>query len=104
MRISLPSVEQRDMADRLHQFGVAGFADRCDELCFRCAIQAPEPHLHQLVVLQREVDFPHHRLAQSRATDEDDRFEGVAAPAQVAFEFFTKWHRRIQDSEQALLL
>jgi hypothetical protein len=88
------------MADRLHQFGMAGFTDRGDKPLFRFAIHPAEAHLHEFMVFQREVDFPHHRIAQPGIADQDDRLEGMAAAAQIAFQLFGKWHNRIQESDR----
>jgi hypothetical protein len=40
------------------------------------------------VVFQREVDFPQYRFAKPRMADDDDRFEGMRALAQIAFLVF----------------
>ena len=85
------------MADRLYQFGMTGVADRRDQPPSGLAVGTAEAYLDQFVVFQREVDFPDHRLAQSRSADDDDRFEGMTALAQIAFLFFGEWHYRIQE-------
>jgi len=51
------------MSDRLYQFGMAGFTDRRDQPPFCLAVRTAEAYLHQLVVFQREVDFPQYRIA-----------------------------------------
>jgi len=73
------------MADRLYQFGMAGLADRRDQPLFCLAVRTTQAYLHQFVVFQREVDFPDHRLAQPRTADNNNRFEGMSALAQIAF-------------------
>jgi len=76
------------MADRPYQFGMAGFTDRRDQLLFCLAVRTAKAYLHQLVVFQRAVDFPDHGLAQARIADNDNRFEGMSALAQIAFLVF----------------
>jgi hypothetical protein len=85
------------MADRLYQFGIAGFTDRGDQPLFCLAVRIAKAYLHQLVVFQRAVDFPDHGLTQPRIADHDDRFEGMPALAQIAFLVFGQWHNRIQE-------
>jgi len=84
------------MADRLYQFGMTGLTNRRDQPPFCLTVRAAEAYLHQLVVFQREVDFPDHRLVQPRISDDDDRLEGMTALAQIAFLFFGEWHNRFQ--------
>jgi hypothetical protein len=84
------------MADRLHQFGMAGLTDRRNQTLLRLAVRTAKAYLHQLVVFQRTVDFPYHRLAQPRIADNDNRFKGVPAPAQIAFLVLEEWHNFIQ--------
>jgi hypothetical protein len=55
------------------------------------------------MVIQRAVDFPDHGLAQPRTADNDDRFQGVPAPAQIAFPVFGWRHNRIQEIGCAVL-
>jgi hypothetical protein len=76
------------MADRLYQFGMTGLTDRRDQPPLYLAVRTAKAYLHQLVVFQREVDFPDHGLAQTRIADNDDRLEGVPALAQIAFLVF----------------
>jgi len=76
------------MSDRLYQFGTAGFADRRDQPPFCLAVCTAEAYLYEFVMFQREVDFPQYRFAKPRIADDDHRFEGMSALAQIAFLVF----------------
>ena len=73
------------MADQLDLFGLALLGDLINELLALLAIRRVDPHLDQLVMGQRVVDFAQYVFTQPMLPDDDDRLEMMGALAQEFF-------------------
>jgi len=84
------AVDERDVPDGLHQFGIKSVTDSVDDPLALIAFSTTDLDLHQFMVLERQLDFTQYRLAQPGITDADHRLEGVSATSQVVLHFFTQ--------------
>lgn len=66
------------MTDAADDFGAELFANGVNDgfAAFACGLQ--DANFHQLVAVQRQVDFLEHTGRQTLVPDENDRFEPMA--------------------------
>ena len=82
----------RDVTDALHQFRVANVADANDHRVPRGPLAGVDPHLDQLVMIQRAADLGDQGVVEALATDDHHRLQGVSELAQPAALFFWQGH------------
>ena len=92
------------MADQLHLFGLALCADLINELLALFTIRRIDPHLDQLVVGQRVVDFAQHVFAEPVLPDNDHRLEVMGALAQEFFLAAGQGHENENPDDEDLKL
>ena len=83
--ISARPVEDRDVADALHQGAAAALRETGHECLAGDAVPAGGLHLDEFVIVQRARRLAHDRLGEAGISHADDRLQGVGESAQVPF-------------------
>lgn len=78
------------IADPLHEFGIAAFAEFRDQRIAGCTVSDPDLHLNEFMVVQRALVFGEQRFRQARIADHDDGFQLVSKATKVFFLMFAK--------------
>lgn len=82
--VRVAAIEQRHMADGLHQLGSAVVADGVNEARALVAVLCDQLDLDELVIVKRALEFVEYCLAESGIAGAHYRLEVVAEASQIA--------------------